>query len=157
MTAPPKSLPLDATLYEAARLMRDQGIGDVLVTFAGRLCGLVTDRDIVVRAVAESRDTALTPLGDVCTAELTTIHPEDDTDTAARLMCEQAVRRLPVVDAEQRPVGIVSIGDLAVANGEVGPPPRDQQGAAQQLGPPCHHRHTRPRLGIPPARIISEG
>nr|WP_308210187.1 CBS domain-containing protein [Actinomadura madurae] len=78
---------------------------------------------MVVRAVAESRDTALTPLGDVCTAELTTIHPEDDTDTAARLMCEQAVRRLPVVDAEQRPVGIVSIGDLAVANGEVGPLP----------------------------------
>ncbi|WP_433466888.1 CBS domain-containing protein [Spirillospora sp. CA-142024] len=123
MTAAPLSLPLDATLYEAARVMRDEGIGDVLVTYAGQLCGLVTDRDIVVRAVAESRDTALTHLGDVCTAELTTVRPEDDTDTAARLMCEQAVRRLPVVDADHRPVGIVSIGDLSVANGEVGPLP----------------------------------
>ena len=123
MTATPQTLPLDATLYEAARVMRDRGIGDVLVTYAGRLCGVVTDRDIVVRAVAESRDTSLTPLGDVCTAELTTLHPEDDAGTAARLMCEQAVRRLPVVDAEHRPVGIVCIGDLALANGDVGPLP----------------------------------
>ncbi|TDC83168.1 CBS domain-containing protein [Actinomadura sp. 7K507] len=123
MTAAPQTLPLDATLYEAARIMRDRGIGDVLVTYAGRLCGVVTDRDIVVRAVAESRDTSLTPLGDVCTAELTTLHPEDDAGTAVQLMCEQAIRRLPVVDAEHRPVGIISIGDLALANGDTGPLP----------------------------------
>ncbi|WP_067456620.1 CBS domain-containing protein [Actinomadura macra] len=123
MTVTPQALPLDATLYEAARVMRDEGIGDVLVTYAGRLCGVVTDRDIVIRAVAESRDTTLTPLGDVCTAELTTVHPEDDTTTAARLMSEQAVRRLPVVDAMQRPVGIVTIGDLALADGGGGPLP----------------------------------
>ncbi|TDB85403.1 CBS domain-containing protein [Actinomadura sp. KC216] len=121
MTVEPETLPLDATLYEAARIMRDRGIGDVLVTYAGRLCGVITDRDIVVRAVAESRDTSLTPLGDVCTAELTTVRPDDDTGTAARLMSEQAVRRLPVVDDEQRPVGIICIGDLAVADGHVGP------------------------------------
>ncbi|RFS84531.1 CBS domain-containing protein [Actinomadura spongiicola] len=121
MTAKPHTLPLDATLYEAAQVMRDHGIGDVLVTYAGRLCGLITDRDIVVRAVAESRDTSLTPLGDVCTAELTTLRLDDDTVTAARLMVEQAVRRLPVVDDEQRPVGIVSIGDLVLADGEDGP------------------------------------
>lgn len=123
MTAAPQALPLDATLYDAARIMRDEGIGDVLVIYGGRLCGVITDRDIVVRAVAESRDTSLTPLGDVCTAELTTLGPDDDTATAARLMSEQAVRRLPVVDALQRPVGIVSIGDLAVADGESGPLP----------------------------------
>ncbi|TMQ93320.1 CBS domain-containing protein [Actinomadura soli] len=121
MTVEPLTLPLDATLYEAARIMRDEGIGDVLVTYAGRLCGVITDRDIVVRAVAESRDTSLTPLGDVCTAELTTVRPYDDTGTAARLMSEQAVRRLPVVDDEQRPVGIICIGDLAMADGQVGP------------------------------------
>ncbi|MFD0691792.1 CBS domain-containing protein [Actinomadura fibrosa] len=123
MTSAPQTLPLDATLYEAARIMRDEGIGNVLVTYAGRLCGVVTDRDIVVRAVAESRDTTLTPLGDVCTAELTTVRPEDDTATAARLMSEQAVRRLPVVDAMHRPVGIVSLGDLAVSGGGGGPLP----------------------------------
>jgi CBS domain-containing protein len=121
MTAEPQTLPLDATLYEAARVMRDRGIGDVLVTYAGRLCGLVTDRDIVVRAVAESRDTSLTPLGDVCTADLTTVRPDDDAGKAARLMAEQAVRRLPVVDDEQRPVGIVCIGDLATADGQSSP------------------------------------
>ncbi|WP_308287232.1 CBS domain-containing protein [Actinomadura parmotrematis] len=114
MTAGPQSLPLSATLSEAARVMRDEGVGDVLVTYAGRLCGMVTDRDIVVRAVAERRDTALTPLGEICTADLVTVGPDDDTDTAVRLMRERAVRRLPVVDGAHRPVGIVTIGDLAL-------------------------------------------
>ncbi|MFC0041441.1 CBS domain-containing protein [Actinomadura rayongensis] len=115
MTSRPRSLPLDATLYDAAQIMRDEGIGDVLVTYAGRLCGMVTDRDIVVRAVAERRDTSVTPLGDVCTADLTTIRAGDDTAEALRLMREQAVRRLPVVDDAQRPVGIVTLSDLAEA------------------------------------------
>ncbi|WP_026341939.1 CBS domain-containing protein [Actinomadura atramentaria] len=113
MTSGPCALPLDATLYDAARVMRDEGIGDVLVTYAGRLCGMVTDRDIVIRAVAESRDSSVTPLGDVCTADLATITVEDDTGEALRLMRERAVRRLPVVDEAQRPVGIVTMGDLA--------------------------------------------
>ncbi|MQY04205.1 Hypoxic response protein 1 [Actinomadura sp. RB68] len=121
MTAGPQALPLTATLYEAARVMRDAGIGDVLVTYAGRLCGMVTDRDIVVRAVADSLDTTLTPLGDVCTADLVTVGPDDDTDTAERLMRERAVRRLPVVDGAHRPVGIVTIGDLALADEGAGP------------------------------------
>ncbi|XVQ10312.1 CBS domain-containing protein [Spirillospora sp. CA-255316] len=117
MTAGPRTLPLDATLYEAARIMRDQGIGDVLVTFSERLCGMITDRDIVVRAVAESRDPAHTPLSDVCTAEPITLGPDDDTETALRLMREKAIRRLPVVDEQNRPLGIVSIGDLVIADG----------------------------------------
>lgn len=123
MTAAPQALPLDATLDQAARIMRDEAIGGVLVTYGGRLCGMLTDRDIVVRAVADSRATDLTSLGDVCTADLVTVRPDDDTDTAARLMCEQAVRRLPVVDELQRPVGIVSLGDLAVAEGNSAPLP----------------------------------
>jgi CBS domain-containing protein len=117
MTAGPRALPLDATLYEAARVMRDHGIGDVLVTFSGRLCGLVTDRDIVIRAVAENRDAAHTPLSDVCTAQPVSLGPDDDIDTALRLMREEAIRRLPVVDDQHRPVGIVTIGDLALADG----------------------------------------
>ncbi|MEU5882758.1 CBS domain-containing protein [Spirillospora sp. NPDC047279] len=118
MTTRPCTLPLEATLYEAALVMRDEGIGGVLVTFSGRLCGVVTDRDIVIRAVAESRDASRTPLGDVCTADLTTVGPDDDAATAERLMREQCVRRLPVVDAEKRPVGILSLGDLVIADGE---------------------------------------
>ncbi|WP_243772675.1 CBS domain-containing protein [Actinomadura barringtoniae] len=116
MTTSPRSLPLEATLYEAAQVMRDSGIGDVLVTFAGRLCGLVTDRDIVVRGVAESRDPALTPLSDVCTADLITVRADEDALAAAQLMGRQAIRRLPVVDDERRPIGIVSIGDLAMVD-----------------------------------------
>ena len=119
MTAGPRSLPLDATLYEAATVMRDHGIGDVLVTYSGRLCGVITDRDIVVRGIAEHRDPAHTPLSDVCTAAPVTLGPDDDTDTALRLMAEEAVRRLPVVDERNHPLGIVSIGDLILADGVV--------------------------------------
>jgi CBS domain-containing protein len=114
MTAKPVALPLEATLAEAARIMRDQGIGDVLVTSEGRLCGLVTDRDIVVRGVAESRDATITPVSEICTAELATVRPDDDLDIALRLMRGRAIRRLPVVESG-RPVGIVSVADLATA------------------------------------------
>lgn len=111
MTSEPVTLPLDAPLTEAARLMRDEGIGGVLVTQDGRLCGLLTDRDIVVRAVAEGRDLTGTRLADICSAGIVTVSPDDGADTALRLMIDSAVRRLPVVK-DGRPVGIVSIGDL---------------------------------------------
>ena len=111
MTPEPVTLPLDAPLTEAARLMRDQEIGGVLVTQDGMLCGLLTDRDIVVRAVAEGRDLTGTRLAEICSAGIVTVSPDDETATALRLMRGSAVRRLPVVE-DGRPVGIVSIGDL---------------------------------------------
>jgi CBS domain-containing protein len=111
MTPEPVALPLDAPLTEAARLMRDQGVGGVLVTQAGRLCGVLTDRDIVVRAVAEGRDLRGTRLDQVCSAGVVTIGPDDETDAAVRLMREQGVRRLPVVQ-DGRAVGIVSLRDV---------------------------------------------
>jgi CBS domain-containing protein len=111
MTPEPVTLPLDAPLTEAARLMRDQEIGGVLVTQDGMLCGLLTDRDIVVRAVAEGRDLTGTRLAEICSAGIVTVSPDDDIGTALRLMLDRAVRRLPVVQ-DGRPVGIVSIGDL---------------------------------------------
>lgn len=122
MSTRPRSLPRDATLREAARMMRDEGVGDVLVTVAGRLCGMVTDRDIVVRAVAEDWDARITSLGEVCTADLATVRPDDDAGTAVRLMRERAVRRIPVVDDARRPVGIVSLGDLARCDGGLSGP-----------------------------------
>ncbi|MEV5747958.1 CBS domain-containing protein [Actinoallomurus sp. NPDC052308] len=112
MTPEPVALPLDAPLTEAARLMRDQGVGGVLVTQAGRLCGMLTDRDIVVRAVAEGRDLHGTRLDQVCSAGVVTIGPDDETETAVRLMLERGVRRLPVVEGD-RAVGIVSLRDVA--------------------------------------------
>lgn len=114
MTPEPVALPLDAPLTEAARLMRDHDVGGVLVRQGDRLCGLLTDRDIVVRAVAEGRDLAGTRLYEVCSAGLVTVGPDDDAETALTLMRERAIRRLPVVE-DGRVVGIVSIGDLALA------------------------------------------
>lgn len=103
------------TLTDAAKAMVDRSIGDVLVADdGGGLRGLVTDRDIVVRGVAEGRDNTTTTLGDVCSTDLFTVSSSDSIESAARLMADRAVRRLPVVDGGEA-VGIVSIGDLAVA------------------------------------------
>ncbi|MCW2881212.1 MAG: sle [Sphaerisporangium sp.] len=113
MTHRPICLPADASVSKAARLMRDQAIGDVLVTKDDQLCGVVTDRDIVVRAVAEDRDAESTPLGTLCTSELVTVRPDQNADEVVRLMRERAVRRVPVVEGG-RPVGIVSLGDMAL-------------------------------------------
>lgn len=117
MTGVPVTLERNQSLVDAARMMRDAAIGDVLVTDNGRLIGVLTDRDIVVRAVAEARDPGLTTVGEVCSPQVTTVEPDDDLDTAVRLMREQAIRRLPVVD-DGRAVGIVSLGDLAVERDE---------------------------------------
>lgn len=114
MTADPTTCPEDATLEDAARLMRQEDIGDVLVTRDGRLTGIVTDRDIVVRALAEGMSPTETRVGEVASADAATLSPDDAVDRAVRLMRDRALRRVPVVD-DGRPVGIVSIGDLAVA------------------------------------------
>jgi CBS domain-containing protein len=114
MTPDPTVLDEGTSLTEAARTMRDGEVGDVLVSKGGALCGIVTDRDIVVRGLAaEGGDPRSMHLGDVCSHELTTVSPSDTVDEAVRLMRERSLRRLPVLDGGQ-PVGIVSIGDLAI-------------------------------------------
>lgn len=103
------------TVARAARLMREQDIGDVLVTYDCDLFGVLTDRDIVIRAVAEGLDPAVATVGAVCTRPpVVTLTPDDTTDRAIELMRRHAVRRLPVVERGGCPVGIVSLGDLAV-------------------------------------------
>jgi CBS domain-containing protein len=111
MTPDPVVMPATSSLEDAARQMRDHDIGDVLVSNDGRICGLVTDRDIVVRGLAEGRASAR--LGDICTHELIAVRPDDDAETAVRVMGEHAIRRLPVVEND-RAVGMVSLGDLAI-------------------------------------------
>jgi CBS domain-containing protein len=93
--------------------MRDGNIGDVVVLEEDRIQGILTDRDIVVRALADGRDPARTTVGEICSRELTTLSPDDAIGDAERIMRDKAVRRLPVVEGG-RPVGIVSLGDLAV-------------------------------------------
>jgi len=104
---------LDTSLQEAARKMRDAGIGDVLVVEDGRLCGVVTDRDLVVRAMAEGKDPEHTAVRAVCSTAVVSIGPDDDVDRAVTLMRQNALRRLPVTE-DGHPVGIVSLGDLAI-------------------------------------------
>lgn len=120
MTSEPTTLPLDASLTEAARLMRDEKTHTVLVAQGDRLCGLLTDRDIVIRAVADGRDLFGTRLDEVCSAGIVTVGPDDKAEDALRLMRERAIGRLPVVE-DGRTVGLVSIGDLTLDRGEAQP------------------------------------
>jgi CBS domain-containing protein len=102
-----------ATVADAAKAMRDSNIGTIVVEEQGKLFGLVTDRDIVVRALAEDRDPKSTRLSDTCSKTLVSLTPDDDTDRAVQLMRERSIRRIPVVENEKI-VGIVSLGDLAI-------------------------------------------
>jgi len=113
----PSPLTVDArtTIEAAAQVMRENDIGDVLVTEDGVLRGILTDRDIVVRAVAAGRHPAATSTGEVCSAAIQTVGADDPTTQAAEIMRQHALRRLPVIE-DSRLVGIVSIGDLAVAD-----------------------------------------
>jgi CBS domain-containing protein len=106
-------LPSETTLAEAAKTMREQDIGDVVVADGPSLAGVITDRDIVVRGVAERRDPDATTVGEIMTRDLVTVRSDDTIQQAALLMRDRAVRRLLVCDDEQGLVGVVSIGDLA--------------------------------------------
>jgi CBS domain-containing protein len=101
-------------VIEAARRMRSANVGAVIVARDGKLAGIVTDRDITVRAVAQERDPRTTTLGDICSGGLTTLRPDEDIDRAIEVMRSKAVRRVPVVDENNRAVGILSLGDLAL-------------------------------------------
>ena len=117
MTHDPRSVEPDASIVEAARAMRETDAGDVLVVSDGRLRGIVTDRDIAIRAVADGRDPEQTKVSEVCTSDLQTVTPDQSVDDAIRLMREHDVRRIPVVQ-DGRPAGIVSLGDLAMERDE---------------------------------------
>jgi CBS domain-containing protein len=104
----------DSTIAEAAKRMRDEDVGDVIVVSQDdRIQGIVTDRDIAVRAVAEGRNPESTTVSDICSPDLVTVGPDEDVSIAVDRMREHAVRRLPVVEGG-RAVGIVSLGDLAM-------------------------------------------
>jgi CBS domain-containing protein len=113
MTADPRTVPASATLEDAAREMSRDDIGAVLVEDGGTLAGILTDRDIVVRAIAEHRDPSSTKVGDVATRDVAALTPDQSVEDAIKLVREQNVRRIPVVQ-DGRPAGIVSIGDLAI-------------------------------------------
>jgi CBS domain-containing protein len=112
MTRDPTCVDESAPLREVATLMRDRDLGDVLVQHDGRVDGIVTDRDIVLRAVAGGGDMNALHAGDICSHDLVTLQPDDTLEAAAQIMVDAAVRRVPVMDGDQA-VGIVALADLA--------------------------------------------
>ncbi len=115
MTPAPEALEATATVMHAAKLMRERDIGDVVVLEDDRLYGILTDRDIVVRVLAERSDPGAVTVGEVCSRDLTAISPTASLADAVRLIREKAIRRLPVVEDDGMVVGIVSLGDIAAA------------------------------------------
>ncbi|GHK01946.1 CBS domain-containing protein [Streptomyces sp. Y2F8-2] len=113
MTAEPVKVEPQTSLATVAQIMRDRDIGAVLVTEKDHLRGLVTDRDLVVRALAEGADPQETTVARACSEELVTLTPDEDLDRAIQVMREHHIRRVPVVEGGE-PVGIISLGDLAV-------------------------------------------
>jgi CBS domain-containing protein len=113
MTTNPRTVNVDDTVLQAAQVMRDNDIGDVIVVEDGQVTGIVTDRDIAVRAAAEGRDLGSTTVGEIATTGVQAIEPDASVDEVLRMMREHDIRRLPIVK-NGRPVGIVSLGDLAV-------------------------------------------
>jgi CBS domain-containing protein len=117
MTEDPRSIVASASVVEAARLMREQHIGSLPVTEDERLVGMLTDRDITTRVVAERAAAETTSVGDVCSRDLISVEPENDLDEALQLMARHQVRRLPVVE-NGRLVGVVAQADVALKENE---------------------------------------
>jgi len=116
MTPSPICVPLDTSLAMAAREMRDHDIGDLLVVEDGRLVGIVTDRDLVVRALAPGLDLDRTTVGEIGTRDVIAALPDDEITRVAQLMSAHSIRRLPVCDGGH-PIGVISLGDIAVEFG----------------------------------------
>jgi len=114
MAGQPITVEETETCREAARRMRDRDVGELLVVSGETLSGMVTDRDITVRGVAEGLDLATTPVSALCSTELSTLDTSQSVLEALALMRAKAVRRIPVVDEEGRPLGVVTLGDLAL-------------------------------------------
>lgn len=113
MTSDVRTATRATPLRDVARLMRDGDMGSVPVVEDGKLVGIVTDRDIVVRSVAEGRD-ASSPVGEAMTTEIFSVRPDDFVFEAIRLMGDKQVRRVPVVDENGRLTGIIAIADIAL-------------------------------------------
>jgi len=113
MTGNVKTARREMSLTEVAALMRDGDMGALPVVEDGKLVGIVTDRDIVVRAVAENKD-ADTPIGDVMTTEIFSVRPDDFVFEAIRLMGDKQVRRVPIINEAGALVGIIAMADVAL-------------------------------------------
>ena len=113
MTPIVRTAQMTQSLIEAAALMRDDDVGSIPVVDNGQLVGIVTDRDIVVRAIAEQRDLTRTTVDEIASHDPVTVGPDQDLNEALELMATYQVRRLPVVE-DGRLVGMLAQADLAL-------------------------------------------
>src|SRR5258705_12217716 len=127
MTAGIEEIPADATLMQAAEKMKLLDIGAIPVRENGRLVGMIPDRDIAVRAVAEGRDPKEVPVSEAMSRDICFCYEDETVESAAKLMEEKQIRRLPIFDRSERAIGMVSLGDLAVRN-------RDDRLSGEVLG-----------------------
>lgn len=107
-----------ATLFDVAKKMDELNVGAIPVCDGERLQGMVTDRDIVVKAIAKDMDVRSTKVSEVASTDVFYCFEDQDVEEAADLMEEKQVRRLPILNAQKRLVGIVSLGDIATASGD---------------------------------------
>jgi signal-transduction protein with cAMP-binding, CBS, and nucleotidyltransferase domain len=117
MRKPAVKVSSTAPVQVAARHMRDRDVGAVIVEEDGKPYGIVTDRDIAIRAVAEGLNPETAPIASICSKDVATVSPEADVESAIALMRERALRRIMVVDADRVPLGVISLGDLTLARG----------------------------------------
>jgi CBS domain-containing protein len=113
MTSNPRGVETSTAIVDAARLMKSEDVGSLPVVDGERLVGMVTDRDIVLRIVAEGKDAGSTTVGEIASTDLVTVDPQQSLDEALRLMAQHQVRRLPVVEEDGRLVGILAQADVA--------------------------------------------
>lgn len=113
MTSNPTTCEPQASVVDAAKVMAQEDVGSIPIVEGDRLAGVVTDRDIVLRVVAEGRDAQSTTVGEIASRDLVTVSPDDDLDRALELMAEKQVRRLPAVEGDKL-VGIVAQRDIAL-------------------------------------------
>ncbi len=116
MTGHPRSVAPDTTLVEAAGLMRELDVGALPVCTGDDLAGIVTDRDLVVRGLADGRDPETTRVSDVMSGGVEAVSADDDVENAVRIMEQRQIRRLPVLNREKELVGMISLGDIATSS-----------------------------------------
>jgi CBS domain-containing protein len=113
MTSNPCSIDADKSVAYAAKMMRDEDVGLAPIVEGDKLIGMLTDRDIAIRVVAEGRDPGQVKVRDVASKQVVTIDPQQDLDEALRIMAKHQVRRLPVVEEDGKLVGVVAQADVA--------------------------------------------
>lgn len=118
MTSPAECLTPDETVLTAARMLAKYDVGSMPVVDGNKLVGVLTDRDIVVRAVAKGLDPAATPVRDVASGKVVSVHADDTAEAVAAMLAEHQIRRVPVLDASGAVAGVVAQADVARELGE---------------------------------------